>query len=84
MMSENNVAFGLEGYDEVSAIAFNRHCSPASISKGFANFVDDRRHRAPLAADRLHVAPPRNSAAHRGSRQRRAELSTNRTMASVR
>jgi hypothetical protein len=82
MMSENNVAFRLECYDEVSAIAFNRYSSPSSISKRFANFVGDHRHHAPLAADRLRVAPPRNNAAVRGPRQRRVELSTNRTMVS--
>jgi hypothetical protein len=38
-MSENNVAFGLERYDEICAITFDRHSSPSSISKGFANFV---------------------------------------------
>jgi hypothetical protein len=39
MMSENNVAFGLERYDEICAITFDRHSSPSSISKRFANFV---------------------------------------------
>ena len=79
MMSENNVAFRLECYDEVSAITFNRHSSAPSISKRFANFVGDHRHHAPPAADHLDVAPPRNIAADRPSRQRRAELSTDRT-----
>ncbi len=32
-MSENNVALRLERYDEVSAIAFNRHLSTSSISE---------------------------------------------------
>ena len=81
-MSENNVAFRLECYDEVIAIAFNRHSSPSSISKRFANFVGDHRHHAPLAADRLRVAPPGNSGADRGSRQMRAELSINGTIVS--
>jgi hypothetical protein len=76
MMSKNNVAFGLERYDKVYAIAFNRHCSPSSISKRLANFVGDYRHHAPLAAG--SVAPPRNSAADQGSRQRPAVLSTDR------
>ena len=51
-MTENNVTFGLERYDEVRAIAFNRHSPPASISKRFANLVGDYRHHTPLAADR--------------------------------
>jgi hypothetical protein len=51
MMSKNNVAFRLERYDEFCAIAFNRHSSPASISKRLANFVGDYRHHTPLAAD---------------------------------
>ena len=51
-MSENNVAFGLERYDEVCAIAFNRHFSPPSISKRLANSIGDYRHHALLAADR--------------------------------
>jgi hypothetical protein len=29
MMSENNVTFRLERYDEICAIAFNRHGSPS-------------------------------------------------------
>jgi hypothetical protein len=50
-MSENNVAFRLERYDEVCAIAFNRYFSPSSVSKRLANFVGNYRHHAPLAAD---------------------------------
>ena len=33
MMPKNNVAFRLERYDEVSAIALDRHFSPSPISK---------------------------------------------------
>jgi hypothetical protein len=33
MMSKNYVTFRLERYDEISAIAFNRHLSTSSISK---------------------------------------------------
>ena len=51
-MSENNVAFGLERYDEVRAIAFNRHFSPSPISKRLANSIGNYRHYALLAADR--------------------------------
>jgi hypothetical protein len=51
-MSENNVAFRLERYDEVCAIAFNRHFSPSSITKRLANSIGNYRHYAPLAADR--------------------------------
>ena len=47
-MPENNVAFWLERYDEICAIAFNRHSSPSSISKKLANFVGNHRHDAPL------------------------------------
>ena len=47
-MSENNVTFGLERYDEICAIAFDRHSSPSSISKRFANFVGNYRHDATL------------------------------------
>jgi hypothetical protein len=47
-MSENNVAFGLECYDEVRAIAFDGHFSPSFISKRLANFVGNYRHDAPL------------------------------------
>jgi hypothetical protein len=32
-MSKDNVAFGLERYDEVCAIAFDRYLSTSSISK---------------------------------------------------
>ena len=32
-MSKNNVTFGLERDDEVSAIALDRHLSTSSISK---------------------------------------------------
>ena len=46
-MSENNVAFRLERYDEVCAIAFNRHFSPSSISKRLANSIGHYRHHAP-------------------------------------
>ena len=51
-MPENNVAFRLERYDELRAIAFNRHFSPSSISKRLADFIGNYRHHAPLAADR--------------------------------
>jgi hypothetical protein len=51
-MSENDVAFRLERYDEVCAIAFNRYSPSSSISKRLTNFVGDYRHHAPLAADR--------------------------------
>jgi hypothetical protein len=51
-MSENDVAFRLERYDEVCAVALNRHFSPSSISKRFANSIGNYRHHAPLAADR--------------------------------
>jgi hypothetical protein len=47
MMSENNVAFRLERYDEVRAIAFDGHFSPSSVSKRLANFVGNYRHDAP-------------------------------------
>jgi hypothetical protein len=46
-MSENNVAFRLERYDEVCAIAFNRHLSPSSISKRLANSIGNYSHHAP-------------------------------------
>ena len=51
-MSENNVAFRLERYDEVSAIAFDRHLSPSPIPKRLADLIGDYGHQAPLAADR--------------------------------
>jgi hypothetical protein len=64
MMSENNVAFGLERYDEICAIAFNRHGSPSPISKRLADFVGNYRH------DRsLETALP-----DRCARMRRIEL----------
>ena len=47
-MSKNDVAFGLERYDEICAISFNRHSSSSSISKRLANFVGDHRHDVPL------------------------------------
>src|ERR1700731_4652165 len=33
MMSKNNVAFWLKCYDEIRAVALDRHSSPSSISK---------------------------------------------------
>jgi hypothetical protein len=71
-MSKNNVAFGLERYDEVSAIPLDRHLSPSSISTRFKNPVGTYRHHAPLKL----LCSVRKDAADRAPRQRRAELST--------
>jgi hypothetical protein len=56
MMPEDYVAFGLERYDEVRAIALDRHSSPSSISKRLANSIGNYRHHAPrpLIGDTVH------------------------------
>jgi hypothetical protein len=74
MMSKNNVAFGLERYDEVCAIAFDRYLSTSSISKWLANFVGNYRHHVP--AKLLCRICRGKDAADRTPRQRLAELST--------
>jgi len=73
-MSENNVAFRLERYDEVSAIAFNRHFSPSSISKRLAilSVTTDITHLWRLTDDAL--CRRAIVAADLGPRQSRAEL----------
>jgi hypothetical protein len=47
-MAKNNVAFRLKRYDEIGAIALDRHLSTASIPKRLANFVRNYRHHTPL------------------------------------
>ena len=49
-MSENNVAFGLVRYDEICAIALDRHLSTSSISTRLEDLVGNYRHHAPDTA----------------------------------
>jgi hypothetical protein len=71
-MSKNYVAFGLERYDEVSAVSLDRHLSTSSIPKRLTNFVGNYRHHTPLKL----LCSVGKDAADRAPRQRRAELST--------
>lgn len=72
-MSKNDVALRLERYDEVSAIALDRHLSTSSISTRLEDLVGNYRHDAPRNCS---AGSFRKDAADRAARQRRAELST--------